>query len=588
MLSSDSTRTCRPDGQSAMHALRSPGRIIGHAKGPIFTQAGKTRHAVPCESSRRDVLLSLSSAGPAVQTCTELSGSGGSPLACDSVQQFTLPTGMHFIVYRSTVAPVVSAHIYARVGAWEEAEGATGLAHLGEHLAFKGTRRIGALDWAREAPLLDAMDETFYELRQLQQQQQAAMGSSRSNSAAAARLQDQLQALQSKASGLVEQNAYGKLLSRAGAVGLNATTSHDETRYFVSLPANKLELWFALESERFRAPVFRELYAEKKVIEEERRLRVDDAPVGRFQAEFALRSLGNQYRRPVIGFADDFQQLGRVEVADFFAKYYGPQRLTVALAGDVTVEQVQQLANKYFGDWSGAQGLPRPAPPPATQDPPPPAASPASPPDAAGGAWRQQQRLRNPLASIGLGQRYEEAAAAGPLLLLGFYRPALTSREGTVIQVISDLLTGGRTAQLVQRLVLGQRSLLGCSMLAGWPGEARAGLSLVSAVPQQGGSVGAAEKLVWRELERFAAEGPTAKELARVQKSTRTSLLSAALSNSSMASLLASYHGLTGSWTGLLAELEVISQLTPGEVRDVAQRLFRRDNVFTGVVNKAR
>ncbi|KAJ9516019.1 hypothetical protein QJQ45_024472, partial [Haematococcus lacustris] len=454
MLSSNLTRTCRPaDAQSAMHALRSPGRIIGRAKGPIFTQAGRTRHAVPCKSSRRDVLLSLSSAGPAVQTCTELSGSGGSPLACDSVQQFTLPTGMHFIVYRSTVAPVVSddswhslarvsslqvsAHIYARVGAWEEAEGATGLAHLGEHLAFKGTRRIGALDWAREAPLLDAMDETFYELRQLQQQQQAAAGSSRSNGAAAARLQDQLQALQagsSKASGLVEQNAYGKLLSRAGAVGLNATTSHDETRYFVSLPANKLELWFALESERFRAPVFRELYAEKKVIEEERRLRVDDAPLGKFQAEFALRSLGNQYRRPVIGFADDFQQLGRVEVADFFAKYYGPQRLTVALAGDVTVEQVQQLASKYFGDWSGAQGLPRPAPPPATQDPTPPAASPTSPPDAAGGAWWQQQRLRNPLASIGLGQRYEEAAAAGPLLLLGFYRPALTSREGTVIQ----------------------------------------------------------------------------------------------------------------------------------------------------------
>ena len=88
----------------------------------------------------------------------------------------------------------------------------------------------------------------------------------------------------------MEQNEYGQRLKAAGAVGLNAQTGYDDTQFYVSLPSNQLELWFALEAERFRRPVFRQLHSERKVILEERRQRVDSSPGGRFLEAFQVRS----------------------------------------------------------------------------------------------------------------------------------------------------------------------------------------------------------------------------------------------------------------------------------------------------------
>ncbi|WIA36891.1 hypothetical protein OEZ86_008139 [Tetradesmus obliquus] len=251
------------------------------------------------------------------------------------VSEFTLPNGLHFIVLERHNAPVVSCHTHARVGAYVEEEGSTGLAHLLEHMAFKGTPRIGSRDWRAEQPLLAAQDEVFYELRQLQQQA-AASGASASRSSHMQQLQERLDKLKVEAQQLVVPNAFGSMLQEAGAVGLNAATSHDNTRYYMSLPANKLELWFALESERFQVPVLRELYTEKEVIGEERRARWENNPMGRFTYDYLLQALDNPYRRPVIGFADDFDRFGSHEVASFFSRYYHPANLTISVvAADV-------------------------------------------------------------------------------------------------------------------------------------------------------------------------------------------------------------------------------------------------------------
>jgi predicted Zn-dependent peptidase len=98
--------------------------------------------------------------------------------------------------------------------------------------------------------------------------------------------------LQEAAGALLVPNAYGALLQSSGAVGLNASTSHDATRYYVSLPSNKLELWFALEAERFQAPTFRSLYPEKEVVAEERRLRLENSPIGALTYEFSQEVRG--------------------------------------------------------------------------------------------------------------------------------------------------------------------------------------------------------------------------------------------------------------------------------------------------------
>ncbi len=134
-------------------------------------------------------------------------------------------------------------------------------------------------------------------------------------------------AVQQAADRYVIRNQYGQIVQQAGGVGLNATTSADATRYFYSFPTNKLELWMSLESERFLEPVFRDFYQEKEVILEERRLRTENSPTGQlFEAFLATTFRQHPYRRPVIGYREDIQNLRRADVERFFRQYYTPRQ----------------------------------------------------------------------------------------------------------------------------------------------------------------------------------------------------------------------------------------------------------------------
>jgi len=199
--------------------------------------------------------------------------------------------------------------LYADVGAVNEANGETGVAHYLEHLAFKGTERIGTTNFAAEQLLIEQMDAVFQDILAAQ-----AAGNTEKVTA----LEAQLTALRQEAAQYVEQNEYGQIIEQAGGVGLNATTGADATRYFYSLPSNKLELWMSLESERFLQPVFREFYEEKEVILEERRMRVDNSPIGKFIEVFLEEAFEvHPYRRPVIGYQEDLYTATRNSVERF-------------------------------------------------------------------------------------------------------------------------------------------------------------------------------------------------------------------------------------------------------------------------------
>lgn len=354
-------------------------------------------------------------------------------------------------------------------------------------------------------------------------------------------------------------NAYGALLQREGAVGLNAATTHDSTKYYVSLPKNKLELWFALESERFQAPVFREVYSEKKVVLEERRLRVDNAPLGAFQEQFAQASLTNNYRRPVIGYEADIQGLGRREVASFFAQHYGPSALTVSIAGDVRPEEVRALAEKYFGRWRSAavpgeqctpavDGLLEPLPLPV---------------------GRRELTLRS---------------SAGPAVMLAWYRPCIRSLRPTVaLDMLDDTLTGSRLSRLYRSLVLGGKALAVTSF-SSFPAEKHAAQMVVYAIPVPGQGVEAVGELVKAEVGELLDQGPTEQELLRYTKAARMGVLGVLQSNSGLAATLAAYQVLRGDWREVCAELERIKALTPGAVRDAAAPYLTPQNCFMGYV----
>src|SRR6185295_116102 len=180
------------------------------------------------------------------------------------VTDFTLPNGLKFILLERHDAPVFSFETRVNAGGAQEVPGTTGIAHMMEHMAFKGTERVGTKDFAAEAPLLDKEEKSWQAV--LAERQKAHVDSSALN----ARMADYKAAREAARSEVVS-NGFGTLLEQNGAVGLNAQTSSDWTRYFYSLPSNRLEFWGAMEAGRIAFPVFREFYKERDVVYEERR-----------------------------------------------------------------------------------------------------------------------------------------------------------------------------------------------------------------------------------------------------------------------------------------------------------------------------
>ena len=250
---------------------------------------------------------------------------------------------MKFIILERHDAPVFSGYIYVNVGGVDEPVGNTGIAHVFEHMAFKGTTTLGTKNYQAEKAVMDEMDAVYDQLRS------EWVKADRADPERVKQLQAEFDALQENVSQYSDGEEYSKLLEQEGAVGINATTSADSTEYFYSLPSNRLELWMALESSRFLDPVMREFFKEKDVIKEERRGRVGSSPIGRLLEEMnGLAFLAHPYGRPIIGHMSDINTTTRAEALAFFEQFYAPSNMVAAIVGDVQTDQVIQMAEKIL------------------------------------------------------------------------------------------------------------------------------------------------------------------------------------------------------------------------------------------------
>jgi len=459
----------------------------------------------------------------------------------DRVTEFRLDNGIKFIVLERHRAPVVSFITYADVGGADEPDGKTGVAHFLEHLAFKGTNFIGTEDYEAEKKLFVRLDELF-------EQMQAAKAAG--DEAELAKLQEEFTRVQAEAGKFVKQNEMGQIVERAGGVGLNAATSTDATFYFYSFPANKLELWMSLESERFLKPVFREFYKEKEVILEERRLRTDNSPIGQMIEAFLDTAFQvHPYRRPVIGYNEDILNLSRADVQQFFETYYVPNNLTIAVVGDVDPVEVRQLAQLYFGRYQA-----KPAPPKVTAVEPP------------------QQQMREVTLKL----------PSQPWYLEGYHRPAINDPDDVVYQIIASLLSDGRTSRLYKSLVEEQQIALSAAGFSGFPGEKHPNLMLFYALTAPGHTVEQVEMALREEIERLKHEPVSQEELERVKTQARAGLLRSLNSNMGMARNLVEYQVKTGDWRNLFKELDVISAVTQEDIMRVAKGTFTSENRTIG------
>ncbi len=459
----------------------------------------------------------------------------------ERVSEFRLDNGMKFIVLERHQAPVVSFVTYADVGGADEPDGKTGVAHFLEHLAFKGTTRIGTRDYQAEKPLLDRLDE-------LSEKIQAAKAAGKE--AEAAKLQAEFTKVEAEAASLVKQNELGQIVEQSGGVGLNAQTSADATVYFYSFPSNKLELWMSLESERFLEPVFREFYKEQDVILEERRLRTDNSPIGQMIEAFLDAAFqAHPYRRPVIGYNKDIRNLTREDVQQFFETYYVPNNLTIAVVGDVDTAQVKQLAEVYFGRYKAGA-----APPGVTVVEPP------------------QQQTRE--VSLKLPSQ--------PWYLEGYHRPAINHPDNVVYEIIARLLSNGRTSRLYKSLVEQKQVALSAQGSSGFPGDKHPNLMLLYALSAPGHTVDEVATALRGEIERLKTEPVSPQELDRVKTQARADVLRSLNSNMGIARNLVEYEVKTGDWRNLFKDLEAIAAITPADIQRVAQATFKPENRTIG------
>lgn len=285
------------------------------------------------------------------------------------VEERILDNGLRLLFLPREGSPNIAAGWVARVGSVHERPSITGIAHLFEHMMFKGTHVIGTRDIEKNLEIMAELDRVKEDL---DREQQALADKQRLGevpdppgdenlTARHKELLKELERLTEEERKILVKDEFDQVYTGAGASGMNAGTTQDFTIYFVNVPSNKLELWFWMESDRLLNPVFREFYSERDVVREERRMRIESTPIGRFQEEFeAMFWQSSPYAWPVIGWPSDIEAITRNEALAFYDIYYAPNNLTACLVGDFQPEKAMEFANLYFGRLKrGARPPPR-------------------------------------------------------------------------------------------------------------------------------------------------------------------------------------------------------------------------------------
>ena len=455
-----------------------------------------------------------------------------------NVVEKVLPNGIRVIILPRPVAPVISMVTYADVGSVNEITGITGMAHIFEHMAFKGTEAIGTKDYAKEKEALNKVDETFLALKAERDKGRFA------STEKLKELEEAFDKAQEEAGQYVIPNQVGEIVERSGGVGLNAFTWLDQTVYHYSLPSNKLELWATLEADRFTHPVLREFYKETAVIREERRMGLESSPSGKLLEElFAAAYKAHPYHVLVIGHMSDLESMTRPQAIDWFNKYYCGNNLTVSVVGDVDPATAMPILEKYL-----------------SQIP-------------AGTKPTRVETTEPPQRGV---KRISVEDKAQPFLAIAYHRPERSSPDHATFEVVTTLLGGGRTSRLYKRLVKEEKLALfaGCEMM----GDKYPGLFTIFALPNKDKTTAENEKAIMEEIDRLKKEPVPAEELKSVKARKRSEFINSLDDNMGLAMNLTEFQNINGSWRDMFKKLDLIDKVTAEDVQRVAKEYFSPKN----------
>jgi predicted Zn-dependent peptidase len=457
-----------------------------------------------------------------------------------------LDNGLTVVICERPEAPVFSFFTHVDVGSVQDPLGETGLAHMFEHMAFKGTDKIGTTDYATEKVALDKVEQTYAAYIA---ERDKPVGRDEKN------LKDLEKAWKdaiAEANKYVKPNEFPQIVESNGGEDMNANTSHDETNYFYSFPENRLELWAYLESERFLHPVMREFYKERNVVIEERRMRTDSNPIGRLLEQFTTAAFqAHPYHRPTIGWISDLNSFSATDAKQFFDKYYIPSNMVVTVVGDVKASETMPIVEKYLGRLPS-----RPRPDERTTTEP-----------------AQNSERRVVLQEM-----------SQPLYLEGYHRPDYHSPDDAVYDAIADLMSNGRTSRLYRALVRDKKIASDSAGFTGLPGNKYPHLFAFYAFPLPGHKPDEMADAIHVEIEKLKKEDISDEELKMIKTRAKANLIRGLGSNDGLASSLALYQARYDDWRELFRSVDRIDKVTKADIRRVANQIFVPTNRTVGMI----
>ncbi len=477
---------------------------------------------------------------------------GLSPTIKLEVQEFVLANGMQFLIVERPATPQVACRIAIRAGSALEESGKTGVAHMLEHMMFKGTKNFGTLDEEEDQALQKQIEAAYQVIAQEEQKRDP-------DRTLIEKKKKEMTILREEVLKIYVPQAFSIQLGRNGAVGINAFTSKDQTQYMASVPSDMIEQWFSIVSEQLFEPAWREFFVEKEVIEREWGFRYVNNPSGAAWLDLnAAAYTAHPYRNPVIGWKSDIENYSTADAAEFHARYYSPSNAVCVLVGDITVAEARELAAVYFERYPAG----RRAPEKVTREP-------------------SQQGPRTSIRFL--------KGARTPLVRIAFHGAPMGSDDFYALDAMTMVLSHGRGARMNQNVV--DRGLAveawaynpdnrygGMIVLGGSPNEPEiAEGDGMNEQRKREAYLKACQDLesnLIAEVEKLKKEPISARELQRIKNLNERDFLDRLRNNEDLATTLATIEVQIG-WHYLLTYLQRIEEVSAEEIKSAAERYVR-------------
>jgi predicted Zn-dependent peptidase len=462
-----------------------------------------------------------------------------------------LSNGMRLLLVERHDEPTVAGGWVAHVGSSNERPGITGIAHLFEHMMFKGTPTIGTKDYTRDLEIISEQEKIRDQMREEERKMRAQFRRGEiddilkleNQTERYRELSKQFNQLIKEQREILVKNEFDRIYSTHGASGMNAFTTEDMTAYFINIPANKLELWMWMESDRILHPVFREFYAERDVVFEERRMRTDSTPLGKFAEQLnAMFWESSPYRWPVVGWPSDISSISKAEADEFYTTFYCPQNISLILVGDFNPDNAEALARKYF------ERIPR---------------GPRMPPDVVTLEVKQ-------LAE----KRMNAEAEANPQVDILWHTVAFRHKDSYPLQILSQILAT-RTGRLYKSLVLSNSVATVADAEQG--SQKWEGLFDVSGEAREGHKPEEVEQGIYDDLEKLKKEEVPPEELQKVKNNFAAAEFRRLSANFPILYQLIRNDG-EGDWREINEAGPKLQAVTAADVKRVANTYFTKEN----------